>query len=59
MTDRLLYDRKTAAGMLSISVKTLDRLLGTKQLVARRIGRKVLIPHAELAKISKRDVVKV
>jgi excisionase family DNA binding protein len=57
--DRLLYDRKEAARQLSISVRTLDRLIGTKRITARRIGRSVLIPHVELMKLSRRDVVNV
>ena len=54
---RMLYDRKEAARQLSISVDTLDRLIGTKQLTARRVGRKVLLPHVELMKFSRRDTV--
>jgi excisionase family DNA binding protein len=56
---RLLYDRKEAARQLSISVRTLDRLIGAKEITARRIGRSVLIPHVELMKLSRRDVANV
>jgi excisionase family DNA binding protein len=44
---RLLYSRECAAYQLSISVATLGRLIGKKELTARRIGRSVLVPHVE------------
>ena len=53
---RILYTREEAAFQLSISVATLDRLVGSKQLTARRVGRRVLIAHVELMKLSRRDV---
>lgn len=59
MSDRLLYTRREAARLLSVSVRTLDRLIGTKMIAARRIGRSVLIPHVELMKLSRRDVVNI
>ena len=49
---RLLYDRKSAARQLSISVRSLDYLIAGKQLETRRIGKKVLIPHASLVRFS-------
>jgi excisionase family DNA binding protein len=54
---RILYSREDAAHQLSISVSTLDRLIGGKHLTARRIGRKVLVPHIELMKLSRRDTI--
>ena len=56
---RLLYERRCAAHQLSVSVKTLDRLIGTKRLNTRRIGRRVLVPHAELMKLSRKDTLNV
>ena len=51
MTDaRLLYDRKNAARMLSISVRSLDYIIAAKGLDTRRIGRKVLVTHASLVR---------
>jgi len=49
---RLLYDRKEGARQLSISVRTLDYLIAAKELETRRIGKKVLIPHAALVRYS-------
>lgn len=40
MEARLLYDRKTAARMLSISVRSLDYLIAAKRLDTRRIGKR-------------------
>jgi len=54
---RILYDRKSAARLLSISVSTLDRFIGNKALTARRVGRKVLLPHTELMKFSRKDTL--
>jgi len=48
MESRLLYDRKTAARQLSISVRSLDYIIAAKGLDTRRIGRKVLVTHASL-----------
>jgi len=50
MEARLLYDRKTAARMLSISVRSLDYIIAAKALDTRRIGRKVLVTHASLVR---------
>jgi hypothetical protein len=52
---RLLYDRKAAAPMLSISVRSLDYYLAAGKFKTKRIGRKVLIPHSELVKFASRD----
>ena len=52
---RLLYDRKTAAKQLSISVRGLDRLIAAKRLTTRRIGKKVLVPRGELVRFSRAD----
>lgn len=56
---RVLYDRKCAAHQLSISVRSLDRLIDNKHLTCRRIGRKVLVPHTELMKLSRRDTFNI
>jgi excisionase family DNA binding protein len=49
---RLLYDRKEAARQLSISVRSLDYLIAGKKLRIVRLGKKVLIPHAELVRFA-------
>lgn len=55
MSERLLYDRKSAAQQLSVSVATLDRLVANKCLTARRIGGRVLIPYGELKRFARAD----
>ena len=52
---KLLYDRKSAAHALSISVRSLDYLVANKQLRFRKAGRKVLIPHSELVRFARAD----
>lgn len=47
---RLLYDRRSAARQLSISVRALDYLIAAKQLRTRRIGKRVLVPRSELVR---------
>jgi len=52
---RLLYDRKSAAPQLSISIRSLDYYLAAGRFKTRRIGRKVLIPHSELVRFAASD----
>ena len=52
---KLLYDRKSAAFALSISVRALDYLIAGKQLATRRLGKKVMVPAAELARFARAD----
>jgi hypothetical protein len=49
---RLLYTRKEAAYQISISVRSLDYLIAGKQIVTRRIGSRILIPHEELVRLA-------
>ena len=49
---RILYDRKSAAQQLSISVRSLDYLIAGKQLATCRIGKKVLVSHTELVRFA-------
>ncbi|KQH80019.1 hypothetical protein AO501_33900 [Mycobacterium gordonae] len=44
----ILVDRHEAAGRLSISVSEIDRLRRIGEIVARRHGRRILFPVAEL-----------
>jgi hypothetical protein len=54
-TQRLLYSRAAAAELLSISISTLDIAILRGLLPARKIGRKVLIPHGALATFSQKN----
>jgi hypothetical protein len=55
METRLLYARKTAALMLSISLRTLDEHLSRGAFDTRRIGRRVLITHASLIRFASKN----
>lgn len=52
---RMLYSRDEAAYQLCISTRALDYLIEKKELAVRRMGRKILIPHSELLKFSRKD----
>jgi hypothetical protein len=41
--ERLLYDRKTAALLLSVSVRTIDYALARGEFECRKIGRRKVI----------------
>ena len=48
--EKLLFDRKSAACALSVSVRTIDYALARGEFDTRRIGAKVLITAASLRK---------
>jgi hypothetical protein len=50
---KLLYDRKSAAYVLSISVRALDYLIAHRKLDTIRLGKKVMIGHGTLVKFSR------
>ena len=49
---RLLFDRKSAASLLSVSVRALDYLIAAGEEATRRIGSRVLIPASELLRLA-------
>ena len=51
----LAFTRRTAADALGVSLRTIDALLATGALRARRIGRRVLIPKTELMRFLNAD----
>jgi excisionase family DNA binding protein len=52
---KLQYSRDEAAMLLGISERTLDRLIAEKELLVRRIGRRVLVPKDALQSFMRRD----
>jgi excisionase family DNA binding protein len=52
---RMLHSRQEAAEELSIHVSSLDVLINQGRIRVRHMGRRVLIPHAELERFAKRD----
>jgi hypothetical protein len=53
--ERLLLSRREAATMLGISARSLDYLVANKQLLVRRIGKRVMISMVELRRFSRGD----
>ena len=51
--EKLLYTRADAACMLSISERSLDYLIASKEINTRRVGRRVLVPRSELLKFAR------
>src|ERR1700683_1068899 len=56
LAPKLLYTRPEAAGMLSISVSSLDVLIGRGMLRAVRKGRRVLVHKTELERIARQNI---
>jgi excisionase family DNA binding protein len=54
-TTKLLLSKRDCAAALSVSVRTVENLIARKELVARRIGSRTLIPVASLEAFTKRD----
>ena len=52
---KLLYDRKSAAAMLSISTRSLDYLIANRHIKPRQIGSRVLVPAEELQRFASED----
>lgn len=46
--DRLLYSKRNAAELLSVSLRKLDSLIATNQIQTMRIGKRVLISREAL-----------
>ena len=55
MSDRLLVSKRDAAALLSVSTRTIDKLLKAKRLPARKIGRRTLIPRTAIEQLARRD----
>lgn len=53
----LLIAKREAAKVLGISVRTLETLISLRQIKSVRVGRRRLIPTAELARFTRQDHV--
>ena len=51
----MLFDRKSAAATIGISIRGLDYLISTGKLRVRRLGKRVLVPRAELERLVAKD----
>ena len=52
---KMLYDRKSAAYVLSISTRSLDYLIACKELNTIKLGSKKMIAHSELVRFSRKN----
>lgn len=52
---RLLVTKREAASALSVSIRTVENFIRRKELGARKIGRRTLIPLASLESFARRD----
>jgi len=50
--EQVLLRRKDAAGVVSVSLPTLDKLIRQGQVKAIRVGRAVLIPRSSLERFA-------
>ncbi len=55
-TAKILYMRSEAAEMLSISVSSLDMMIGRGMLRVVRKGRRVLVHKSELERVARQNV---
>ena len=55
MTDPILMSKRDAAKALSVSLRTVDNLIASKELAVRRVGRRCLIPRRALEDFARRD----
>lgn len=53
LKDKLLFGKREAAALLSIGMRTLDRLLAADRIRHKRVGKKILISRAEIEKFAK------
>jgi excisionase family DNA binding protein len=58
-TEKVLYTKREAAQLLSISLRSVDYLIFNRQLPARRIGRRVLVHRDSIEQFARRDHVAI
>jgi excisionase family DNA binding protein len=51
----IALSKQEAADLLSVSVRTIDRLIALKELPVRRLGRRVLIPRNAIENLLRHD----
>lgn len=54
--EKILFSKKEAATLLSISPRCVDKLIARQELETRRIGRRRLVPRVSLERLARRDV---
>jgi len=53
--EKLLYSRRDTAEALSLSIRSIDYLITTGRLPARRVGGKILIPASAVRRFARED----
>jgi excisionase family DNA binding protein len=53
--EQMAFKRSEAAEALRVSLRTVDYLLAQGTLRGRRIGRRIVIPKAEIDRLLRRD----
>jgi excisionase family DNA binding protein len=53
--ERILHSKREAAQALGLSVRTVECLIARRELIARRVGKRVLISSVELQRFAKKD----
>jgi hypothetical protein len=53
--EKLLYCRRDTAEALSLSIRSIDYLITTGRLIARRVGGKILIPASAVRRFARED----
>ncbi len=53
--EKLLFSKKEVARALGLSLRTIETLIARKELLVRRVGRRVLVPRTELERFSRHD----
>ncbi len=53
---KLAYSKKLAAAEISVSVRTIDYLIRRGDLVAKKCGKKVLIPGESLSRLIQKGI---
>jgi excisionase family DNA binding protein len=54
--ETIAFNRREAADALRVSLRTLDYLLAQGKLRCTRIGRRVVIPRAEVEELLRKDI---
>lgn len=54
---KLLYTKREAAQLLSLSIRSIDYLITNREIASRRVGRRVLIHGDAIEQFARRDHV--
>lgn len=52
MPEQILLSKRQAAHALSISLRTLDKLIASEQIPVRKIGRRVLVSRSAIERFA-------